>query len=223
MEMNEDLASFPPYREFQQLDDDEMLEITEFALPVKWQKAKIEHDFNCSTKTIDQVIDFAERQETIESFEADPPAKTAKKATGQAAQYKHKGGLPGCAKSSDEARRHTSINSNCNSKPMCRLHGAGHWTNDCKVLLDQADRMKATRQAQPPHTYGKPKGKRPYGNNYTKEEVNKIVNAAHKRFLTKQKASNKVSDKDDDTDCELNHFNELELSDIESDDDYTKL
>ena len=55
------------------------------------------------------------------------------------------------------------------------------------------------------------------------EEVNKIVNAATKKFLTKQKASNKVSDKDDDTDCELNHFNELELSDIESDDDYAKL
>ena len=69
LEMNADLNAFPPYAADQALDDDEMLEIAEFALPVKWQKAMVEHDFNCSTKTIDQVIDFAERQETIENLE----------------------------------------------------------------------------------------------------------------------------------------------------------
>ena len=115
------------------------------------------------------------------------------------------------------------MNSTRNQKPMCRLHGPGHWTNDCKLMLDQADRMKATRQAQLPNTYNKPKGKRPYGNNYTKEEVNKVVNAAHKKSMAKNKASSKASVKDEDTDCELNHFNELELSDIESDEDYCKL
>ena len=223
VEMNEDLASFPPYREYQQLDEDEMLEITEFALPTKWQTAMIEHDFNCSTKTIDQVVNFAERQETIESFESDPPAKKAKKATEQAAQYKNKGGLPGRAKSSEEARRHASQNSTPNQNPMCRLHGPGHWTNDCKVMLDQADRMRATRQAQHPKTYNKPKGKRPYRNNYTKEEVNTIVNAATKKTMAKTKASSKISVKDEDTDCYLNNFNELELSDIKSDEDYCKL
>ena len=67
--MNEDLQNFPAICTHQTLDDDEMLEIAEFALPVKWQKAMVEHDFDCSTKTIDQVIDFAERQETIESLE----------------------------------------------------------------------------------------------------------------------------------------------------------
>ena len=46
-----------------------MLEIAEFGLPMKWQKAMVEHDFDCSQKTIDQIIDFAERQETIESLE----------------------------------------------------------------------------------------------------------------------------------------------------------
>jgi hypothetical protein len=222
-EMNDDLEFFPPYAVSQKLAADEMLEIVEFSLPVKWQKKMVEHDFDCSGKTIDDIIDFAERQETIEAFEADPPAKKAKKAPEQAAQYKTKGGLTDRAKSSAEARRHASKNSNHGQKPVCRLHGPGHWTNDCKVMLDQADRMKATRQAQHPSTYDKPKGKRPYGNNYSKEEVNKIVNAATKKFLTKQKVSNKVSDKDSDTDAELNHFNELELSDIDSDDDYCKL
>ena len=75
---------------------------------------------------------------------------------------------------------------------MCRLHGPGHWTNDCKVLMDQADRMKATRAAQHPTLhYNKPKGKRPYGNNYTKEEVNKIVNLATKKAVAKAMASKK--------------------------------
>ena len=53
--------------------------------------------------------------------------------------------------------------------------------DDCKVLMDQADRMKASRDAQHPSTYNKPKGKRTYGNNYTKEEVNRIVNLATKK------------------------------------------
>ena len=48
---------------------DEMLEIAEFGLPMKWQKAMVEHDFDCSQKTIDQIIDFAERQETIKALE----------------------------------------------------------------------------------------------------------------------------------------------------------
>ena len=43
-EMNADLNVFSPYAESQALDDDEMLEIAEFALPVKWQKAMVEHD-----------------------------------------------------------------------------------------------------------------------------------------------------------------------------------
>ena len=44
IEMNEDLNAFPPYAANQNLSDDEMLEIAEFALPVKWQKAMVEHD-----------------------------------------------------------------------------------------------------------------------------------------------------------------------------------
>ena len=219
LEMNEDLQNFPPYALSQTLEEDEMLEIAEFALPVKWQKKMVEHDFDCSSKTIDQVIDFAERQETIESLETDPPAKKAKKAPEQAAQYKTKGGQYGRAKSSEEARRHAPHNSTRNQKPMCRLHGPGHWTNDCKVLLDQADKMKATRAAQHPSTYNKPKGKRAYGNNYNKDEVNKIVNLATKKAVAKAMASKKPSVSDDDIDAEINHFHELNLSEIDSDDD----
>ena len=83
--------------------------------------------------------------------------------------------------------------------------------------------MKATRAAQHPSTYDKPKGKRSYGNNYTKEEVNKIVNAATKKAVAKEKASNKPSVTDNDTEGEINQVSELNLSEVDSDDDYQKL
>ena len=151
--------AFPPYAADQALDDDEMLEIAEFALPVKWQKAMVEHDFDCSTKTIDQVIDFAERQETIESLERSyaegdtHPAKKAKKAPEQAAQYKHKGGLPGRAKSSEEARRHASQTVVTIQKQPAVFTDQAIGPMTAKYSMDQADRMKATRAAQHPSTY----------------------------------------------------------------------
>ena len=208
-----------------------MLEIAEFALSMKWQKAVVEHDFDCSQKTIDQIIDFAERQETIEALEKGysegdtHPAKKAKKAPEQAAPYKYKGGLPGRAKSSEEARRHAS-NSSHNPKATCHLHGPGHWTNDCKVLKDQAERMKANRAAQHPSTYNnQPKGKRPYGNNYSKEEVNKIVNLATKKAVAKamQTSSTVASGT---TPQEINKFEQLKIDsdiEIESDEDFEKV
>ena len=212
----------------QALDDDEMLEIAEFGLPMKWQKAMVEHDFDCSQKTIDQIIDFAERQETIESLEQglydgdNHPAKKAKKAPEQAAPYKTKGGLPGRAKSSYEARRHASSNSGRNSKANCRLHGPGHATEDCKVLMDQADRMKATRAAQHSSTYNnnQPRTKRSYGNNYSKEEVNKIVGLAMKKAVAKAMGNNASTVSSGATPQELNKFDELKISDIDSDEDF---
>ena len=81
LEMNEELTEIPPYANNQSLEKDEMQEIAEFALPVKWQKAMVEHNFDCAQKTFDEIIDFSERQETLESLEADPPAKKARKAT----------------------------------------------------------------------------------------------------------------------------------------------
>ena len=229
--MNADLNAFPPYAADQALDDDEMLEIAEFALPVKWQKAMVEHDFNCSSKTIDQVIDFAERQETIENIEQSyaegdtHPAKKNKKAPEQVAPYKYKGGLPGRAKSSHEARHHASSNSSRDPKATCRLHGPGHWTNDCKVLLDQADRMRATRQAQHPSTYNKqqPRTKRPHGNSFSKEKVNKMVSIATKKAVAKAMGSKPSADATGDSPQELNTFEELKISDIDSDEDFEKV
>ena len=212
-EMNEDLQHIPPYAADQSLEEDEMLEIAEFALPVKWQKCMVEHGFDCSTKTLDEVIEFAERQETIESLEADPPAKKAKKATEKDTQ-KTKGGLPGRAKSSEEA------NSNRKSKGYCRLHGPGHPTHDCKVLKDQADRMRSTQAAQHHSTYNRVKGKRPYGNTYNKEEVNKIVAASNKKAVAKAMAKAKSCDSDEER---ANRFKSLSLSDDDSVGSFQKL
>ena len=90
--------------------------------------------------------------------------------------------------------------------------------------MDQADRMKATRAAQHPNTYtNKPRAKCPYGNNYSKEEVNKIVNLATKKAVAKAMASKQKESSGNDTEEEINKFDELKISDIDSDEDFEKV
>ena len=90
--------------------------------------------------------------------------------------------------------------------------------------MDQADRMKATRAAQHPstHSYNQPRTKRSYGNNFSKEEVNKIVDLATRKAVAKAigiKPSNLSSGA---TPEEINKFDELKMSDIDSDGDFEK-
>ena len=62
----------------------------------------IEHNFDCATKNIAEVIEFGESQEILESL-SNPPAKKAKLATENDTQDNEKGGTPYRAKSSEEA------------------------------------------------------------------------------------------------------------------------
>ena len=103
IQMNDKVEKYPPYATNQKLTDLEVLKIEEFGAPQTWQKNMIAHNFDCATKSISEVIEFWERQETLESLSS-PPAKKTKKATGKDTQDNHKGGKPYRAKSSAEAK-----------------------------------------------------------------------------------------------------------------------
>ena len=148
IQMNDKLDKYPPYAANQKLTELEMLEIAEFGAPQTWQKNMIAHNFDCSTKSITEVIEFGERQETLESLSG-PPAKKAKKATEKDTQDNRKGGKPYRAKSSAEAKYKNNNSPNC-TKLYCKLHGPGHWTDDCKVVQQQINNMKAVHDAQAP-------------------------------------------------------------------------
>ena len=75
IQMNDKLDKYPPYAANQKLTELEMLEIAEFGAPQTWQKNMIAHNFDCATKSITEVIEFGERQETLESLSGPPEKK----------------------------------------------------------------------------------------------------------------------------------------------------
>ena len=90
--------------------------------------------------------------------------------------------------------------------------------------MDQADRMKAVRAAQHPSQYSnnQPRTKRSYGNNLSKEEVNRIVDLATKKAVAKAISIKPTNESSGGTPEEINKFDELKLSDIDSDEDFEK-
>ena len=98
---------------------------------------------------------------------------------------------------------------------MCLLHGPGHDTNVCKVLKDQAEKMRAMRAAQSPNNI---KPKRTFSNSfsktYTKQEVNQMIETASAAAV---KTALATKDKDEDNSAsEVNNFVDLSLSDNSS-------
>ena len=87
--------------------------------------------------------------------------------------------------------------------------------------------MKATRAAQHPSTYNnnnQPRTKRSYGNNYSKEEVNKIVDLTTKKAVAKAMGKKASSVSSGATPQEINKFGELKIdSKTNSDEDFTKV
>ena len=65
---------------------------------------------------------------------------------------------------------------------MCRLHGPGHHTHDCKVIRAHVEKMMALRETHSPPTKN---NKRSYNRTYTRNEVNKIVASQTEKALAK--------------------------------------
>jgi hypothetical protein len=145
-ELNHDLRYFPTYAPGTRLHEDELLDIYEYGVPANWQKRFLLQGFDPLEHTKQEFLEFWERLEaTEEIFEIHTGAK--RKANPKE-RYKVKEGIsaPAARSSAGYARNNLSQKSR-----FCRLHcqQQSHDTGTCKVLLNQADKMKATWKTQP--------------------------------------------------------------------------
>jgi hypothetical protein len=69
-EINSYLKKFPPFKQDQMHDEDEILDILEFGIPASWQKLMIQHGFNPTDHTTQEFIEMCEWMEWTEVQES---------------------------------------------------------------------------------------------------------------------------------------------------------
>jgi hypothetical protein len=141
--------------------EDKLLDIYEFCVPATWQKCFLLHGFDPLQHTKYEFLEFCEQIETtVDIFEEYHGAKH--KANPNDC-YKAKEGKSALANRSSGYTRNQNNNK---SMKFCKLHcqQQSHGTEDCKVLLDQANKIKATWKTQPQQYQ-----KKHYSANYNKQ------------------------------------------------------
>ena len=184
VELNEDLPRYPSYQNdvlTQKLTDDEVKSGFFRLLPNHWIR-KIEEtpNFNENTASFADIVDFAERLELSEKSHENKlkhqPGRDANSGKSKKRSTSELGGDDSGGNHSKK-KKHT---------PMCRLHGEGHDSHECKVWINHADKMTAQWKAQHPSVKGKSKfnHKKPLNNGkkYSVEEVNLLL----QKFKNKQ-------------------------------------
>jgi hypothetical protein len=159
-ELNNDLRYFPLYVNGSRLLEDELLDIYEYGVPATWQKRFLLQGFDPLEHSKQEFLEFCERLEATEDIFEEQTG--AKRKANPSDRYKAKEGKRALAnRSSGMPRKQNTKNSR-----FCRLHGQqqSHDTGTCKVLLDQADKMKATWNTQP-HQYQKKRFNATYNKN----------------------------------------------------------
>ena len=151
VEINELLKQFPPFRDDQQLDTDELLEILEFAVPATWQKAMVLQGFDPLEHTVEEFVEFCERLEFSEDLD-----ETVKGTKSQSDPKDGKSTGYSRAKSSAGGKKRKQED----GATMCPLHlTTDHDANQCLVLRDQAKKMRGMWEAKGKNRSGSDKGK----------------------------------------------------------------
>jgi len=136
-ELNTYLPKFPTaapgLASVNKLDDDEIVNIMEFVMPRQWQHKMMKHDFDVMTASIHDFIDFCDRMESIAADGGPTPEKSTQN------QDNNKKN----AKAQKKRPRGDPEKGN-----FCLVHGPtgpnGHTSNDCKVLMAQAKKIRAS-------------------------------------------------------------------------------
>ena len=140
VELNNYLEQFPTaFNATQKIDDDEIVDILEFGTPNKWQSEMVHLGFDSAVATSQELVEFCERLEFDEDLnqkpEAMPKPGSSGGKTGRSGQSKR-------LKTNDLAH-----GSAYDPSKYCTFHGKyGHDLSACKVMLDQAQKMRANWQ-----------------------------------------------------------------------------
>lgn len=177
VEMNAYLPEFPPFGPQQQLADDDLSEILEFAVPNSWNRTMVLQGFNASEKTTTEIVEFCERLEFTESLPGGRANNNNGNNNGKNFHTDSKSGSKhrqGDGKSSSrEASNNNKNKRKSDTQKYCPLHDThGHDISECKVLLNQASKMREAWKARDPETQRK--------NRKAREELNAVVEEVKK-------------------------------------------
>jgi len=199
-ELNEYLPLFPPFEEHQGLNNEEIMDIAEFATPTQWQRTMVLQGFDPIIHTPQEFVEFCERLEMC-----DPVTSTN---MGAKPRANPKGGhIDGKSRANRYGKKREREDTYCEYH---KVHG--HSTGECKVVLSQAKKMRAAWESR-----GQDKNQYPKNRTWnkhkqpTKEAHNfqEAVKNAVKEMLTASKKENEPDQLD------MEAFQELQLSDDE--------
>ena len=173
-QINNYLTYLPPFGKNQSLPVDELLDILEFSITNSWQKEFYRTGFDPMDSDIHTFIERCERIELTEDLEQAIPKNDNGLKTKTKRKFGHKDGISH-AKTSAEAQKHEK--NKFKNEKFCKLHQQfGHSTEECKVVMGQIDKMRATWEARSPDS--KPpakKSKFSKESKYNKEEIHALV------------------------------------------------
>jgi len=146
-EINSNLTYFPKEngKAPSPLPTDEVVDMLEFGCPPSWQKEMILQDFDTTTATVKNFVEFCERLELVEGFEG-RTGKFPKREASEERKRPHKKARSTEHTGPKRNKRHNTFNSGF----YCMYHGKdkGHDTKDCTVLKHQARAMRGQHNAQ---------------------------------------------------------------------------
>ena len=120
---NDELMALPPFSPSQNMAEDELIDILVYATPKSWSREMDRQGFDPINKRLREVVDFMERIEQSEDFDGQKVDHGQPKTQGQ-----------GKAKKKSKSSSGTAY---------CLIHGKGsHSSDECKVLQEQAKKLK---------------------------------------------------------------------------------
>jgi hypothetical protein len=156
-ELNNYLSMFPDYTIGDELHEDELLNIYEYGIPKSWSRHFLLQNWDPQHHTKQEFREFCERLETAEDItprtfvkSKDYNGPRGRFDSNKSNRYKDTRvttSRPGYK----PAQTFQSTRNNAPMSKRCRLHGPNntHDTDQCKVIGDQADKMRAQWQARP--------------------------------------------------------------------------
>ena len=215
VEINSLLTSFPGGGgDAQKLDEDDLKEVLEFSVPASWQKAMVLQGFNPVDRTITEFVEFCERIEFTEGLENTTKGKNSQASQKESHTKKGHNGSKSSEGASHKRKRHAKDK----SEWYCPLHDTtGHDMSDCKVLLNQAKKMRSAYGNRSETVRSEYKQKK-------KQEMHTIIEAAVSRHMKtiNKSAGHKRSTSDSDASSlapDADAFNFLSIRDSKSDTD----
>ena len=150
LEMNSQLAHFPPqFSATQKLGAEELYDILQTGIPKSWQREMINQGFDVmdGSKTFQDLVDFCERQEFIESVQPSTNGSGRNDKAGSSSGKDASHGVPKTnpkgGNNNKKRKSESDVNSKYDANKFCELHQVkGHDLSTCKLMIDQAKKMR---------------------------------------------------------------------------------